>query len=67
METMRPDKKDVMRPLLPALLCLAALVAAEEKPNLPLVDLSGQKERQVVLAAGTSTLYQGHPTTLLKR
>mgnify|MGYP006163218353 FL=1 len=31
-----------MRPLLPALLCLAALIAAEEKPNLPLVDLSGQ-------------------------
>ena len=67
LETMRPDKKDVMRPLLPALLCLAALVAAEEKPNLPLVDLSGQKERPVVLAAGTPTLYQGHPTTLLKR
>lgn len=56
---------DPMRPLLPALLCLTVLVAAEEKPNLPLVDLSGQKERQVVVAAGTTTLYQGHPTTLL--
>ena len=54
-----------MRPVLPALLCFTALVAAEEKANLPLVDLSGQKERQVVVAAGTTTLYQGHPTTLL--
>ena len=60
-----PLQAVVMRPLLPALLCLTALVAAEEKPNLPLVDLSGQKERQVVVAAGTPTLYQGHPTTLL--
>jgi len=54
-----------MRPLLPALLCLAALVAAQEKPDLPAVDLSGQKERQVVIGAGTESVYQGHPTTLL--
>jgi hypothetical protein len=54
-----------MRPLLPALLCLASLAMAEEKPNLPLVDLSGQKERQVVVGAGTEAIYQGHPTTLL--
>jgi len=54
-----------MNPFLPALLCLTALVAPEEKPNLPVVDLSGQKERQVVVAAGTPSLYQGHPTTLL--
>jgi hypothetical protein len=54
-----------MRPLLPALLCLASMVMAEEKPDLPVVDLSGQKERQVVIDAGTESLYQGHPTTLL--
>ena len=54
-----------MRPLLPALLCLASMVMAEEKPDLPVVDLSGQKERQVVIGAGTESLYQGHPTTLL--
>jgi hypothetical protein len=41
------------------------MVAAEEKPNLPVVDLSGQKERQVVVGAGTEAIYQGHPTTLL--
>ncbi|MEY3852527.1 MAG: hypothetical protein RI910_1507, partial [Verrucomicrobiota bacterium] len=46
-----------MRPLLPALLCLAALVAAQEKPDLPAVDLSGQKERQVVIGAGTESVY----------
>jgi hypothetical protein len=54
-----------MRPLLPALLCLAALVTAQEKPDLPVVDLSDQKERQTVIGAGTPSLYQGHPTTLL--
>jgi hypothetical protein len=54
-----------MHSLPSALLCLAALVPAEEMPNLPLIDLSGQKERQVVVAAGTPTLYQGHPTTLM--
>lgn len=54
-----------MRPLLPALLCLAALAMAAEKPDLQVVDLSGQKERHVVVAAGTEKTYQGHPTTLL--
>ena len=54
-----------MRPLLPALLCLASWVMAQDKPDLHVVDLSTQKERQVVVAAGTPTLYQGHPTTLL--
>ncbi|MES2692404.1 MAG: sialidase family protein, partial [Verrucomicrobiota bacterium] len=39
--------------------------AAEEKPDLPLVDISGEKARHVVIAAGTDTVYQGHPTTLL--
>ena len=54
-----------MRPLLPALLCLASLAMAAEKPDLQVVDLSGQKERHVVVAAGTEKTYQGHPTTLL--
>ena len=54
-----------MRPLLPALLCLASLVMAQDKPDLRVADLSTQKERQVVIGAGTDSLYQGHPTTLL--
>lgn len=54
-----------MRPLLPALLCLASLVMAEDKPDLRVVDISTEKERQVVIGAGTAAVYQGHPTTLL--
>jgi hypothetical protein len=38
--------------------------AAAEKPDLPVIDLSGDVARQTVIAAGTPALYQGHPTTL---
>ncbi|HNR30018.1 MAG TPA: sialidase family protein [Candidatus Hydrogenedentes bacterium] len=38
---------------------------AETSPNLPVVDLSGETSRHVVIAAGTEAIYQGHPTTLL--
>jgi hypothetical protein len=61
--------------LLSCALALAALptaVAVEppptpvaSHPELGYVDLSGDKARQVVIAAGTETTYQGHPTTLL--
>jgi len=34
-------------------------------PNLPLLDLSDQTDRHVVIAAGTKQTYQGHPTTML--
>ena len=34
-------------------------------PNLPILDISGEKDRQVVVAAGTESIYQGHPTTIL--
>ncbi|MDF1852477.1 MAG: sialidase family protein [Verrucomicrobiales bacterium] len=37
---------------------------AEEKANLPTVDLSGQNQRHVIIAQGTEKTYQGHPTTL---
>ncbi|MCC6144879.1 MAG: exo-alpha-sialidase [Candidatus Hydrogenedentes bacterium] len=33
--------------------------------DLALVDLSGDAERQVVIAEGTEEVYQGHPTTVL--
>ena len=36
-----------------------------EESNLPIVDLSNQKDRHVVIAEGTENTYQGHPTTLL--
>ena len=38
--------------------------APADTPELPTVDLSGDEARQTVIAAGTPTLYQGHPTTL---
>lgn len=33
--------------------------------ELPLADISGWKRRQTVIAAGTTNIYQGHPTTVL--
>jgi hypothetical protein len=42
---------------------LAAVVA--RAAELPVVDLSGDAARQVVIAQGTDKIYQGHPTTLL--
>lgn len=33
--------------------------------ELPVVDISGWRKRQTVIAAGTKETYQGHPTTLL--
>lgn len=33
--------------------------------SLPVIDLSGQKERHVVIAQGSPEVYHGHPTTLL--
>jgi hypothetical protein len=37
----------------------------DERPNLPWVDISGERERHVILAPGSEAVYQGHPTTLL--
>lgn len=37
---------------------------AEEAPDLPIVDISDQGERQVIIASGTEETYQGHPYTL---
>ncbi len=35
------------------------------KKGLPVIDVSLETDRQVVVAHGTETIYQGHPTTLL--
>ncbi|HOE60853.1 MAG TPA: sialidase family protein [Kiritimatiellia bacterium] len=40
-------------------------VTGQTKPVLPVVDLSGETARHVVIAAGTPEEYQGHPTTVL--
>lgn len=45
--------------------CWTAFAQANEVPDLSLVDLSSDTARQVIVAAGTDTVYQGHPTTVL--
>ena len=48
-----------------ALLLAAVPVTYAKDAPLPVVDISGDKKRQTVIAAGTEKVYQGHPTTLL--
>lgn len=47
------------------LLLFVSPATAEDSPDLPLLDISGDSQRQTVIAAGTPQTYQGHPTTLL--
>ncbi len=47
------------------LILLPTLARAVETPDLKTIDLSGDKARQTVVAAGTAETYQGHPTTVL--
>ncbi len=44
---------------------LDTLTATVEPGRLPVVDISADTNRHVVVAAGTGSIYQGHPTTLL--
>ena len=37
----------------------------EDMDQLPVVDISGETERHVIVARGTEDVYQGHPTTVL--
>src|SRR5436189_163406 len=63
-----PDSPRVMRFAASCLVAVALcsfILRAEEKPDIPTVDLSAEKQRQVVIAAGTEATYQGHPTTVL--
>jgi len=48
-----------------ALLISLAAVNAQEPQKLPVVDISGETDRHVIVAQGTEKIYQGHPTTLL--
>lgn len=40
-------------------------VVAQDNQSLPVVDLSGDQSRHVIIAAGSEDVYQGHPTTVL--
>jgi len=44
---------------------LNGLAIVQETPDLPTVDISGETNRHVIIAQGSETVYQGHPTTLL--
>jgi hypothetical protein len=47
------------------ILTIGGSVISQEKENLSVVDISGDTERHVVVAAGLKNIYQGHPTTIL--
>ncbi len=38
---------------------------AQEQPDLPIIDISGEINRHVIVAQGNEEVFQGHPTTLL--
>ncbi len=60
---MRNKKNSLLHTLL---FCFALPAAVQaQQPNLPWVDLSAQKERQIVISQGKADLYNGHPTTVL--
>lgn len=42
----------------------ATIAFGGDPDDLPTIDLSGETERQLVIAEGTPQTYQGHPTTL---
>ena len=44
---------------------ISMTLSLQAEDQLPLIDVSGQTDHQIVLAAGTEKVYQGHPTTLL--
>ena len=57
---------NIVRPLTILILLVNSLaVNAQEKQALPVVDISNETNRHVVIAAGTESVYLGHPTTLL--
>jgi len=57
--------------VLTAVLACALHASADDAPaisrgfSIPLVDFSQETDRHVIVAAGTETVYQGHPTTVL--
>lgn len=49
-----------------AVLCFAGSDAQTSFCNLPVLDLSTDTSRHQVIAKGTNTLYNGHPTTVMQ-
>lgn len=48
-----------------AALLLLSFASTQAADTLPVLDLSQDAQRQIVIAQGTEAIYQGHPTTLL--
>ena len=46
-------------------LFLGSVCIAQDKQDLPIIDISSETDRHVIIAAGTEDVYQGHPTTVL--
>ena len=73
MKTKNLDLPKFCKTILVNVLFLFALVATDISvlsaqnlsPNLPILDISQEKERHTIIAAGTPDVYQGHPTSLL--
>lgn len=63
------QKKNLLRRTSPFLCGIAVFTMftgfAQEQQDLPIIDISGEFERHVVVAEGTEEIYQGHPTTVL--
>ncbi|MDD4515889.1 sialidase family protein [Massilibacteroides sp.] len=56
-----------MRNILWIILCFSSIMSAlfaQTVETLPWVDLSRDKNRHIIIAQGTETLYNGHPTTV---
>ena len=58
-------KKTTLCVLLSFPFIAARLFAQEPAPDLPLLDISQEKDRHTMIAAGTKDVYQGHPTSVL--
>ena len=47
------------------ILTINTVCFTQDNPDLPLIDISQETDRHVVIASGTEDIYQGHPTTIL--
>ncbi|MEX2581521.1 MAG: sialidase family protein [Verrucomicrobiales bacterium] len=54
-----------MKRFFPLVFAFPFALLAEDGPDLPIFDISGDADRHVIVAEGTEEVYQGHPTTLL--
>lgn len=65
LKSKRNDLKKKLYFFLSLFLIIVNICNAQDVSNLPIIDISGDTTRQVVIAEGTEDIYQGHPTTVL--